>query len=848
MNRPAANLPTPDFRALFESAPGLYLVLTPELVIVAVSDAYARATMTKREEILGRHIFDVFPDNPDDPGADGVRNLRASLERVRQNRVADAMPVQKYDIRRPELEGGGFEERFWSPVNSPVRGPAGDLAYIIHRVEDVTEFVRLKQAGVEQQQLARDLRVQAEKMESEIFLRTQQVAEASRQLKEANAELAQLYEKTKELDRLKSQFFANVSHELRTPLALIIGPTEKLLGSQTLDAGQRRDLEVVVRNARLLLKHVNDLLDASKLEAGRMKPEYVETDLGRLVHLVSGHFESLATDKSIAFTVQAGGVLRAQVDAEKLQRVLLNLLSNAFKFTPPGGRVRCTVRSGAGPERVAIEVADSGPGIAPEHREAVFERFRQIEGGATRRFGGTGLGLSIAREFVKLHGGSLTAAEAPEGGALFTVDLPLLAPAGSGVRTAPVEATALDEMARPVVDEFHARARASDPSRVEDPERPLVLVVEDNTEMNRFVCDSLAPAYRVEAAFHGHEGLGKALALRPDLILSDVMMPEMSGDELVRAVRSHRELDATPIVLLTAKADDELKVRLLREGASDYVMKPFSVEELRARVGNLVSVKLTDERNRRLNAELHEHNVRLTRLMAQLEAVNKELESFCYSVSHDLRAPLRAIDGFSMILQESYGDKLDAQAHNYLERVRAATQRMSHLIDDLLKLSRTVRSEMRITTVNLSELACTIAKDLEGTAPERKVTFSIAPQMVVHADASLMRVVLENLLGNAWKFSGKRAEARIEVGSMTNAGETVYFVRDNGAGFDMKYADKLFGAFQRLHSVTAFDGTGVGLANVQRIIHRHGGRVWAEAAVDQGATFYFTLSAQRKLV
>jgi signal transduction histidine kinase len=232
---------------------------------------------------------------------------------------------------------------------------------------------------------------------------------------------------------------------------------------------------------------------------------------------------------------------------------------------------------------------------------------------------------------------------------------------------------------------------------------------------------------------------------------------------------------------------------------------------------------------------------RVAERTAELEALNKELESFSYSVSHDLRAPLRGIDGFTMLLQKSPGATLDDQARGYLDRVRAATQRMGVLIDDLLNLSRTSRSEMKRVDLDLSELAQSIVKDLRVANQGRQVDALIAPDLKAHADPTLMRVVLENLLGNAWKFTRNRPEARVEFGRQVMDGVPTYFVRDNGAGFDMQYADKLFGAFQRLHSVTEYEGTGVGLANILRVIHRHGGRVWAQGAVNQGATFYFTL-------
>ncbi|MHB9106398.1 MAG: sensor histidine kinase [Armatimonadota bacterium] len=226
---------------------------------------------------------------------------------------------------------------------------------------------------------------------------------------------------------------------------------------------------------------------------------------------------------------------------------------------------------------------------------------------------------------------------------------------------------------------------------------------------------------------------------------------------------------------------------------------------------------------------------------AALEAANKELEAFSYSVSHDLRAPLRSIDGFSKLLLEKYRTQIDATGQDYLRRVRAASQRMGRLIDDMLKLSRIGRVEMRRAPVNLSELAETVIAELRQREPERQVRVEVAPDLMVTGDTGLLRIVLENLLGNAWKFTGKTENARVELGAMTRDGERIYFVRDNGAGFDMSYADKLFAPFQRLHSEEAFPGTGIGLAVVQRIITRHGGRVWAEGKEGEGATIYFTL-------
>ena len=235
----------------------------------------------------------------------------------------------------------------------------------------------------------------------------------------------------------------------------------------------------------------------------------------------------------------------------------------------------------------------------------------------------------------------------------------------------------------------------------------------------------------------------------------------------------------------------------------------------------------------------------LERLVAQrtadLTATNHELSAFAYSVSHDLRAPLRAIDAFSQALLEDYGGALDAQGQDYLRRVRSNASRMGQLIDDLLQLSRLTRIELEVEAIDLSAMARAIAADLQRANPNRVVTFAIEPGIVTQADPRLLRVLLENLIGNAWKYTSRHPAAQIAIGRAQQDGETVYFVRDDGAGFDLAYADKLFRPFQRLHTTDEFEGAGVGLATAQRVVRRHGGRIWADAAPEKGATFFFTL-------
>lgn len=382
-----------------------------------------------------------------------------------------------------------------------------------------------------------------------------------------------------------------------------------------------------------------------------------------------------------------------------------------------------------------------------------------------------------------------------------------------------------------------------------------VLAVDDSpTYLDALGAALRSDGYDVVPARSGEEAL-ELLAVQPvDCILLDLVMPGLGGTETCRRIKLAPRVRDIPLIMLTALEDRDSMIAGLGAGADDFVYKGSDLDVLKARLRAQVRRRHLEDETRRVHQQLAQRerqaaearaagalaDTRAT-LIAQLERKNRELEAFSYTVSHDLRAPLRAIDGFSQALAEDCGDQLDARGLGHLKRVRAAAQRMGELIDDLLELSRVSRTELSITEVDLTGLAEEVFDDLRRRDPDRSVETYVQRGLTARGDRGLLRVVLENLLGNSWKFTQRRADAMIELITVRSESGTAYQVRDNGVGFSMQYADRLFRPFQRLHAVADFPGTGIGLATVHRVIELHGGLVWAEGEPGLGATVRFTL-------
>src|SRR5713226_7278971 len=574
-----------------------------------------------------------------------------------------------------------------------------------------------------------------------------------------------------EIDRAKTTFFSNVSHEFRTPLTLMLGPLEDALADseQPLPRVQQSRIRLAHDNALRLLKLVTALLDFSRLEAGRMSASYTPLDIAQFTAELAGMFQSAVDKGGLKLVVDCPRLSEpVWVDRDMWEKIVSNLVTNAFKFTLAG---EIAVRTREEGSRIALEVSDTGVEI-PKGRahlpaEAVSNEPKDPRGSRNAE--------AYAVEAARWAGG--------------------------------------------------ARAAVSTPTKPEakPAARPRALVVDDNADLREYISGLLTPIYEVTTAPDGLAALEAIRAAAPDVVVSDVMMPRLDGFGLVRALRQDPGTASIPVILLSARAGEEESIEGLDSGADDYLVKPFSARELLARVRTHLEL----QRARRA-------------WIAQLSIANRELEAFSYSVSHDLRAPLRTIEGFSRAQVDDCAAHLGEIGQEHIERILRGVERMGTLIDALLELARVSRAEINRAQVDLSKLAAEFVGELRRAHPERKVQVQIHESLLADGDSSLLGVVLTNLLGNAWKFTARNETAQITLGRH-DAPEPTFFVRDNGAGFDPSYASKLFTPFQRLHSTSEFEGTGVGLATVQRVIHRHGGRIWAEGAVGKGATFYFSI-------
>lgn len=382
-----------------------------------------------------------------------------------------------------------------------------------------------------------------------------------------------------------------------------------------------------------------------------------------------------------------------------------------------------------------------------------------------------------------------------------------------------------------------------------------VLAVDDSlTYLEEIATQLRLEGYDVAPAHSGEEAL-ELLSVEPvDCILLDLMMPGLSGQETCRRIKDSPVWRDIPLIMHTALDGQDAMIESINAGADDYVSKSSDPEVLRARVRAQLRRKQFEDENRSIREQLLQKEMEIAaaqaarqlaearaRFASELERKNRELEAFSYSVSHDLRAPLRAVNTFVQSLLEDNSQQLDPSSQDLVQRIRASAHRMGEIIDDLMMLARVSRAELKRDLVDLSALVNLVIEELRKQDPERQITIDVEEALEAHADGRLVRVVLENLLGNAFKFTTKTPAPHIQFGAQTRESERVFFVCDNGAGFDMEYAKKLFRPFERLHAESEFTGTGIGLAIVHRIIDHHGGRIWAEAALNLGATFYFTL-------
>jgi signal transduction histidine kinase len=644
-------------------------------------------------------------------------------------------------------------------------------------------------------------------------------------------------QKLQELDRMKSDFFANISHELRTPLTVSFGAFKTLL-KRPLPPEDYGIVQSGLRNTSRLLFLINELLELARFESGRTDMRKVCVDLVALVKNVAANFES--SERQRIFLDAAQEPFPLEVDVRKMMKVIYNLLANAFKFSDPNqGLVWISLTTENSHVRIAIR--DNGIGIPEEQLDRIFERFTQVEGDAMRRFEGSGIGLALAKEIVTLHQGHITVESTLGKGSTFTVILPR----GTGQDIVPLEEDETLVLPSTYPHDSYSPGPVLGPDDTKS-EAPLVLVVDDNADMRAYLARLLTGEYRVLTATNGNDALIQVQQHGPALVVADIMMPIMTGHDLLQEMRKEEALRTIPVILLTARAGTEARVESLEAGADDYVSKPFHEEELLARIKNQLRIH-------RQERELEARAKELENLYAKLEGANAELRDlnvrkseFVSIVSHDLRTPLSAIAGFVENLLSELGGPLSAKQRHYLERIQVNIGRLVRMINDLLDLA-TIEAgtiEFRPTPVLIRSLVESLVENLQAVAREKGVDLRVeaaSEDWLVQADPDKLTQVLTNLVHNACKFTPTGGEVRIAL-SMATDGCVRLCVSDTGCGISPSDLGHVFEKFYSgRSSSTGRRGTGLGLAIAKHFVELHHGRIWVESQEQQGSQFYFTV-------
>jgi len=694
------------------------------------------------------------------------------------------------------------------------------------------------------------------------------VSTLSKELEQWNIELEQkiqvrtqelegAYNQLKEVDRAKTQFFANISHELRTPLTMILAPLESLLKGEVgpLADVHRRHVEMMHHNALRLLQQINSLLDLAKLDAGRMELRHRAGDLSAFLRGLVASITPMAEKKRIALTGHEDVPLpaRSYFDQDRLEKVVLNLVFNALKFTPEGGAVE--VRWGLGSEGdIRVQVKDTGIGISRDDLPKLFKRFSQVDAATNRRYEGTGIGLALAKEIVELHGGRIGVESEPGRGTTMTFTIPLRVEAPDGVEN--VAAATGEPM--DWTHELHAAAEhhqivgaADEPEALSSqslsPANGVqILIVEDNHDMREFIAFQLQGEYRVLKAVNGVEGVRVASEALPDLIVSDVMMPEKDGYQLCREIRTDPRTMHIPIILLTARADMSMKIEGLEHGADDYLTKPFNAQELRAKIKSLLAL-------RGLEREIQQRNEALEAALAELKATQSQLVQsekmaglglLVAGMAHEINNPINFAKNSLAILERAWRE---------LKPLLDQKESPHEAVEDLEASVGIVKTGVERTEQIVTQLKIFVRKDqdrqmrapiqdgLESTI--HLIRHTLGPHVVLHTDfqstglvsmvPGQLNQVWMNLLQNAVQAVG--ASGEIWVTSRDHEHVASVSVRDSGPGIKKEHLARLFEPFFTTKAVG--QGTGLGLSVSYQIIQDAGGRIEVKSEEGHGAEF-----------